>query len=228
LASDRFESRVDRGIKRLLAAAGTHPRRDIIKVQRLPPKANSGAHHLRLHEPITKFTPIAFCHTGIVTLLTILPSSWHNAHRDVPSPTTPTSGEAADMTPPGDPARDKHHRFPGEIISHGVRLYDRFPLSYRDVQERLGSVLDVEMTMWDKQPTGIPIDEYANDDVVHLDRLREADRLTDQAFDPRASRQMLALDFLGVPCARTRHVGCEMSCIRPPMIRIKPGELEGL
>ena len=49
-----------------------------------------------------------------------------------------------------------------------------------------GSVLDVEMTMLDKQSKGIPIDEQANDNVVHLDRLREADRLADQAFDPCA------------------------------------------
>ena len=42
------------------------------------------------------------------------------------------------MTPPADPARDKNHRFPGEIISHGVWLSYRFPLSYRDVQELLG------------------------------------------------------------------------------------------
>jgi hypothetical protein len=49
-----------------------------------------------------------------------------------------------------------------------------------------GSVLDVEMTMLDKQSKGIPIDEQANDDVVHLDRFREADRLADQAFDPCA------------------------------------------
>jgi transposase-like protein len=33
------------------------------------------------------------------------------------------------MTPPTDPARYKHHRFPGEIISHGVWLYYRFPLN---------------------------------------------------------------------------------------------------
>ena len=37
------------------------------------------------------------------------------------------------MTPPADPERYKNHRFPGEIISHGVWLYYRFPLSYRDV-----------------------------------------------------------------------------------------------
>ena len=41
------------------------------------------------------------------------------------------------MTPPADPARYKNHRFPGEIMSHGVWLYYRFPLSYRDVQELL-------------------------------------------------------------------------------------------
>jgi putative transposase len=41
------------------------------------------------------------------------------------------------MTPPAAPERYKHHRFPGEIISHGVWLYYRFTLSYRDVQELL-------------------------------------------------------------------------------------------
>jgi putative transposase len=33
--------------------------------------------------------------------------------------------------------RHKNHRFPGDIISHGVWLYYRFTLSYRDVQELL-------------------------------------------------------------------------------------------
>ena len=41
------------------------------------------------------------------------------------------------MTPPAAPKRYKNYRFPGEIISHGVWLYYRFPLSYRDVQELL-------------------------------------------------------------------------------------------
>ena len=41
------------------------------------------------------------------------------------------------MTPPADIARYKNHRFPGEIISHGVWLYYRFTLSYRDVEELL-------------------------------------------------------------------------------------------
>jgi len=34
------------------------------------------------------------------------------------------------MTPPADPERYKNHRFPSEIISHGVWRYYRFPLSY--------------------------------------------------------------------------------------------------
>jgi len=41
------------------------------------------------------------------------------------------------MPPPADPARYTHRRFPGEMISHGVWLAYRFPLSYRDVQELL-------------------------------------------------------------------------------------------
>jgi hypothetical protein len=41
------------------------------------------------------------------------------------------------MTPPATPERYKYHRFPAEIISHGVWLYYRFCLSYRDVEELL-------------------------------------------------------------------------------------------
>lgn len=41
------------------------------------------------------------------------------------------------MTPPADTERYKNHRFPGEIISHGVWLSYRFTLRYHDVQELL-------------------------------------------------------------------------------------------
>jgi putative transposase len=41
------------------------------------------------------------------------------------------------MTPPADPKCYKNHHFPGEIISHGVWLSYRFPLSYHDVQALL-------------------------------------------------------------------------------------------
>ena len=68
---------------------------------------------------------------------------------------------------------------PGQVASD-------HPRSRASSRRASGSVLDVEMTMLDKQSKGIPIDEQANDDVVHLDRFREADRLADQAFDPCA------------------------------------------
>jgi putative transposase len=41
------------------------------------------------------------------------------------------------MTPSASANSYKHHRFPGEIISHAVWLYFRFPLSHRDVEELL-------------------------------------------------------------------------------------------
>ncbi len=41
------------------------------------------------------------------------------------------------MTPATNTARDKNHRFPGDIIRHGVWLYSRFTLSSRDVPARL-------------------------------------------------------------------------------------------
>jgi putative transposase len=41
------------------------------------------------------------------------------------------------MTTPATSNPYKHHRFPGEIISHAVWLYFRFPLSHRDVEELL-------------------------------------------------------------------------------------------
>jgi putative transposase len=41
------------------------------------------------------------------------------------------------MNTPALPDHYEHHRFPVEIISHGVWLYYRFCLSYRDVEELL-------------------------------------------------------------------------------------------
>ena len=36
-----------------------------------------------------------------------------------------------------DPALYRRHRFPSEVISHCVRLYFRFSISYRDVEEMM-------------------------------------------------------------------------------------------
>jgi hypothetical protein len=73
----------------------------------------------------------------------------------------------------------------GWVVSwwHGTQL--ALALDATTLGQR-GSVLDVEMTMLDTQSKGVPIDEQANDDVMHLDRFRETDRLPDQAFDPCA------------------------------------------
>jgi putative transposase len=39
------------------------------------------------------------------------------------------------MNTPATTTPSKRHRFPAEMISHGVWLYFRFCLSYRDVEE---------------------------------------------------------------------------------------------
>jgi hypothetical protein len=60
---------------------------------------------------------------GIVNLL----SSWSSARL-----MCHTRGMRTPLT-----NRYKHHRFPAEIISHGIWLYCRFCLSYHDVEELL-------------------------------------------------------------------------------------------
>ena len=56
------------------------------------------------------------------------------------------------MTPPADTERYKNHCLPGDIISHGVRLYSRFHVSDRDVQallfERGIDVTDEAIRPW--------------------------------------------------------------------------------
>ena len=66
------------------------------------------------------------------------------------------------MTPPVDTERYKNHRFPSEIISHGVWLYYRFTKSYRDVQELLmerGIIVSHEAIRGGRQKFG---QDYAN------------------------------------------------------------------
>jgi putative transposase len=72
------------------------------------------------------------------------------------------------MTPPADPARYKNHRFPSAIIRHGVWLSSRFPLSYRDVQERLFErgidVTHEALRQWGRK--------FGQDDATQLQRRR--------------------------------------------------------
>jgi hypothetical protein len=46
-----------------------------------------------------------------------------------------------------------------------------------------GAVLDLDLTALDRQVEFIAIDKQPNDDVVHLDRFRKADRLAHQTLD---------------------------------------------
>ena len=50
---------------------------------------------------------------------------------------------------------------------------------------KLGSVSKVEMTPLHCPSKGIAVDKQANDEVVHLYGFREANGLTDQAFNTR-------------------------------------------
>jgi transposase-like protein len=45
------------------------------------------------------------------------------------------------MTSPTNTERSKHHRFPAEIMSHGVWLYDRFPLERPQAQALLDELV---------------------------------------------------------------------------------------
>jgi putative transposase len=59
------------------------------------------------------------------------------------------------MNSPANTERYTKHRFPAEIISHGVWLYSRFTLSDRDVDERLSErgiiVTDEAVRQWCRQ-----------------------------------------------------------------------------
>lgn len=44
----------------------------------------------------------------------------------------------------------------------------------------------------------VAIDEQPDDDVMHLNRFRKADRLTGKMFASRAQCQMFPLDLLGI------------------------------
>src|SRR6266849_6146122 len=47
----------------------------------------------------------------------------------------------------------------------------------------------------------IAVDKQANDDIVHLRRFREADRLADEAFDARPEREIAAPDKFEGKCS---------------------------
>ena len=70
------------------------------------------------------------------------------------------------------------------------------------------------------------VDEQADDEIVHLGGLREADRLAHQALDAGAQRQVLALQLLGMVFPHCMEPGIEMALVRTPAIRVKASNPE--
>src|SRR3954453_5813092 len=72
------------------------------------------------------------------------------------------------------------------------------------------------------------VNEKADDRIVHLNGLREADRLPDQALDPRAQCQMFTLQLLGKAFADLMLGWVQMAAVGAPAIREEPPDAEGL
>src|SRR5882762_2413962 len=66
----------------------------------------------------------------------------------------------------------------------------------------------------------IAIDKQPDDNVMHLGRSGKADRLTHEAFDPGAQRQVLTLYFLRVALAGLVFIRIEMTCVGAPRVGI--------
>src|ERR1041385_6287 len=68
------------------------------------------------------------------------------------------------------------------------------------------------------------VDEQTEDEIVPLDGLREADGFAHQALEPRAQRQMLALQLLGMVFPHFMESRRHMPLVRTPAIGIKAGD----
>ena len=91
-----------------------------------------------------------------------------------------------------------------------------------------GRVSDLPFMISHRQPKLIAIHKQSDDDVMHLDRSGKADRLACETLEPGPQCQMLPLDFLRVPLARSMLVGVEMTRGRAPIIRIIAHDAQGL
>jgi len=54
-----------------------------------------------------------------------------------------------------------------------------------------------------------PVNKQSNDDLVHLNRIRETNSLSHKTFDPGAQREMFSLQLLGPPLADYVLVGAK-------------------
>ena len=65
------------------------------------------------------------------------------------------------------------------------------------------------------------VDEQTDDEIVDLRGLRETDGSSGQALEPRAQRQMFALNLLGIMFANFMDLGIQMPPVRSPAIGVK-------
>lgn len=79
-----------------------------------------------------------------------------------------------------------------------------------------GNVSDLHFMGLAPQAKFVPIDEQPDHNVMHLNRLRETDRLAHQPFDSGTPCGMLALDLLCISFARLVLIGGDMARIRAP------------
>src|SRR5262245_5910259 len=73
----------------------------------------------------------------------------------------------------------------------------------------------------DRQAELEPIDEQAEDEIMHLDRSRKANGFPHQPFDPGAQREMFPLQLLGPPLADHVLVPIQVSVIGSPAISVE-------
>ena len=97
----------------------------------------------------------------------------------------------------GLPKHPEAHLWPSEVVTLGLLhalkgggnrpFYRWLTRDYRALFPRLpGSVSEVDFKVSQQHPKFVAVDKQADDDVMHLNRLGEADRLTGQPLDPRA------------------------------------------
>ena len=67
-------------------------------------------------------------------------------------------------------------------------------------------------------PELIAVDKQADDEIVPLGGLREADRLAHQALDPCAQREMFTFQLLRITFPHFMEQGIEMALVHPPAV----------
>jgi Family of unknown function (DUF6444)/zinc-finger binding domain of transposase IS66 len=83
-----------------------------------------------------------------------------------------------------------------------------------------GRVSDLYLLVSNEKLKLIPIDKQPNNNVMHLRRFGEANRLACETLDPGAQGQMLALDLLRVLLAWIVLRSVEMPCVGAPIVRM--------